>query len=97
MKPRSIALTIALCLLMYAGICGIAQAAWENGCGWYLAEDTPVYTPGMSDEIALTLPAGTGCRVDASVGDSWQAIEYMLNGQTFTGMVRADALTRRTP
>ena len=87
MKTRTVALIFALCLMTYAGLCACTQYAW----------DTPVYTPGTADEIAVTLPAGTGCRVDESVGDTWQSIEYMINGQTCTGMVRADSLSLRTP
>lgn len=97
MKTRTVALMFALCLLAYAGLCAFTQYAWDIGCSWYVPQDTPVYTPGTADEIAVTLPAGTGCRVDESVGDTWQSIEYMINGQTYTGMVRADSISLRAP
>lgn len=97
MKNKSLILLAALCLLVYGGLCFFSQQAWDSRCVWFVAEDTPVYTPGTADEIAVTLPAGTGCRVDDSVGDTWQSIEYMIGGQTCTGMVRADSLSRRVP
>ena len=97
MKSRTVALIFVLCLLAYSGLCVFTQYAWDCGCSWYVAVDTPVYTPGTADEIAVTLPAGTGCRVDESVGDTWQSIEYMIDGKTCTGMVRADSLSRRVP
>lgn len=97
MKIKTMTLIIALCLLLYTGLCAINQHIWESDCTWYVAEDTPVYTPGTEDVIAATLPAGTGCRVDESVGDTWQSIEYMIGGQTYSGMVRADSLSQRRP
>lgn len=97
MENRSLILLAVLCLLTYTGLCTFTQQVWDSRCGWFVAQDTPVYTPGTVDEIAVTLPAGTGCRVDESVGDTWQSIEYMIGGQTCTGMVRADSLSRRGP
>ena len=97
MKVKPMTLMIALCLMLYTGLCIFHQHAWESDCTWVVAEDTPVYTPGAEDQIAVTLPAGTTCRVDESVGDTWQSIEYMIGGQTCTGMVRADSLSRRVP
>lgn len=97
MKAKTFALITALCLFAYVGLCAFTQQHWDNGCTWYVAEDTPVYTPGTADEIAVTLPAGTNCRVDESVGDTWQSIEYMIGGQTYSGMVRADTLSQRRP
>ena len=97
MKNKSFILLAVLCLFAYCGLCFCSQQAWDSRCVWVVAEDTPVYTPGTADEVAVTLPAGTGCRVDESVGDTWQSIEYMIGGQTYTGMVRADSLSRRAP
>ncbi len=97
MKTKLMALCAGLILMTYAGACAFAQYAWDSGCTWMVARDTPVYTPGTADEIAMTLPAGTSCRVDESVGDTWQSIEYMIGGRTYTGMVLAEALDRRVP
>ena len=97
MKGKKYILIAVLCLVVYAGICDLTQQHWNQSCAWYVPEDTPVYTPGTADEIAVTLPAGTGCRVDESVGDTWQSIEYMINGRTYTGMVQADSLSSREP
>ena len=95
MKCKTILLMTAMLLGVYVGLSSLVQARWNSECTWVVAVDTPVYTPGTADEIAVMLPAGTGCRVDASVGDTWQAIEYMVAGKTCTGMVRAEALRRR--
>ena len=95
MKSKTTALVLAL--LLYAGVCTITRMVWEDGCSWCVAADTPVYIPGTADEIAVTLPAGTGCRVGDSVGDTWQSIEYMIGGRTYTGMVQADSLRRIAP
>ena len=97
MKTRTDALLAALLMLTYMGAAAFIQYTWNHDCTWFVARDTPVYTPGTADEVAVTLPAGTGCRVDESVGDTWQAIEYMIGGRVFTGMVRAEALRRRAP
>lgn len=97
MKIKTAALLMAALMTLYAGICACSQYAWESGCGWCVAADTPVYIPGTADEIAVTLPAGTGCRVDESVGDTWQSIEYMIGGRTYTGMVQADLLSKKAP
>ena len=96
MKLKSAALILAL-LLLYGGMCALTRMAWEEGCCWCVAVDTPVYIPGTADEIAVTLPAGTSCRLDESVGDTWQSIEYMVGGRTCTGMVQADSLSRKIP
>ncbi len=95
MNRKSIVLLSAVVLVLYMGMCTLVQHSWNSGCTWFVAEDTPVYTPGTADEIAVTLPAGTNCRVDESVGDTWKSIEYMLGGRTCTGMVLADSLSRR--
>ena len=95
MKIKTAALVLAL-LLLYGGVCALTRIAWEDGCSWCVAADTPVYIPGTADEIAVMLPAGTSCRLDASVGDTWQSIEYMIGGRTYTGMVQADSLSRKT-
>ncbi len=96
MKIKTAALVLAL-MMLYGGVCILTRIAWEDGCSWCVAADTPVYVPGTENEIAVTLPAGTGCRVDESVGDTWQSIEYMIGGRTYTGMVQADSLSRKTP
>ena len=96
MKIKTAALVLAL-LMLYGCVCTLTRIAWEDGCSWCVAADTPVYIPGTADEIAVTLPAGTGCRLEASVGDTWQSIEYMIGGRTYTGMVQADALSQRVP
>lgn len=95
MKSRSIALLTSLCLLLYAGLTVLIQWQWTEGCPYATAQVTPVYTPGLENEIAATLPAGTPCRTADTVGDSWQIIEYMINGATCTGMVRTGMLARR--
>lgn len=95
MKTKNAALLIALALLVYGGLSALSQQAFDSGCAWVTAVDTPVYRPGTADEICATLPAGTSCRVDETVGDTWQSIEYMIGGRAYTGMVLADALCKR--
>ena len=46
MKVKPMTLMIALCLMLYTGLCIFHQHAWESDCTWVVAEDTPVYTPG---------------------------------------------------
>ncbi len=92
MRNRSAALMISLCMLLYLGLTVCGQWAWEASCPYATAGATPVYTPGTQDDIAAMLPAGTPCRAEATVGDSWQSIEYRLNGETCMGMVRAGSL-----
>ncbi len=95
MKSKTAALMIALAMLLYGGLSALNQQAFDSGCAWVTAAETPVYTLGAENEICVTLPAGTSCRVDETVGDTWQSIEFMLGGRTYTGMVLADALRRR--
>lgn len=96
MKQFSACLLIILCLAVYAGAALLVQVQWTANCSHATVCDAQVYTPGETDEIAVTLPAGTPCRAEATVGDTWQQIEYMLGGQTFTGMVRSSAITPMT-
>ncbi len=92
MKTKTAALIAALLLMAYSGISTCMQESWNEDCAWFLCRETQVYTPGTEDEVCATLPAGTACRVEESVGDTWQVIEYMIGGRTYTGMVLADAL-----
>ncbi len=95
MKTKTAVLMIVLALLLYGGLSALNQRAFDSGCTWVTAAETPVYTLGAENEICATLPAGTSCRVDESVGDTWQAIEFMIGGRTYTGMVLADTLCQR--
>ncbi|MBQ8201173.1 MAG: hypothetical protein IJZ74_05335 [Clostridia bacterium] len=97
MKSRNAALLISLCLLAYMGLCAYIQWRWDAECLYATARATQVYTPGTADDIAITLPAGTPCRAEETVGDSWQAIEYMVSGETRMGMVRAGSLVKNQP
>lgn len=92
MKSRMLALLGALSLVIYLAVGACIQQAWEAACPYATARATQVYLPGTADEVAVTLPAGTPCRAEETVGDTWQAIEYMIAGETHMGMVRADAL-----
>ena len=96
MKHTLYALIMALCMVVTVVACACGQWAWEKECTWYTAQNTPVYTPGTTD-VAVTLPAGTSCRAEETVGHSWQVIEYMIAGQHYTGIVRAGTLTRCAP
>ena len=63
MKCKTILLMTAMLLGVYVGLSSLVQARWNSECAWVVAVDTRVYTPGTADEIAVMLPAGTGCRV----------------------------------
>lgn len=97
MKSFSVCLLIDVCLTVYTGLACLVQETWASGCSHATACETQVYTPGEADEIAVTLPAGTPCRVGDTVGDTWQQIEYMLGGKALTGMVRSTALIPLPP
>ena len=94
MKHTGFAWWMALCVVGCVLLCACVQWSWEADCAWYTAQDTPVYTPGTTT-VAVTLPAGTACRTEETVGDTWLAIEYMIDGRCFTGMVRAGSLKHR--
>ncbi len=94
MKNGRFALMLAVCLMAALGLCALSQWQWEAQCTWYTADDTAVYIPGTV-EVATTLPAGTSIRAEETVGDAWQAIEYMIGGKCHTGMVRAGTLVQR--
>ena len=53
MKIKTAALVLAL-LMLYGCVCTLTRIAWEDGCSWCVAADTPVYIPGTADEIAVT-------------------------------------------
>ncbi len=95
MKDRVVTLLVSLSVLAYAGLFLTSQWAWEASCTYATAQVTLVYTPGTADDIAATLPADTPCRAGETVGDSWQSIEYRINGVTCTGMVRTGNLKAR--
>ena len=59
MNRKSIVLLSAVVLVLYMGMCTLVQHSWNSGCTWFVAEETPVYTPGTADCLRARIAAWT--------------------------------------